>query len=86
LTFSVEYCSPFFKINDNEILWAQHLINADLHNDAKGNIQYGTFFHQFITSMITNRPIRCYGRLESPIRAQRTLWKYEFENQPPNYS
>jgi hypothetical protein len=83
LAFLAGFCTLFFKINANEVLWPQHLINADLHNDAKGKIQYGNLFHQFIASMITNRPIHCYGRLESPIRAQRTLWKYEFENQPP---
>jgi hypothetical protein len=83
LAFSAGFVSSFFKINPNEILFPQHLIDANLHYNASKRIQYGTLFHQFIASMITNRPLHCYGRLESPPRAQRILWSLEYEDRPP---
>jgi hypothetical protein len=83
LAFSAGFCSSFFKINTNELQWPSRLNKAMLHNDEKRTIQYGKLFHQFIASMITNRPIHCYGSLINPKRAQRILWKYEFENRPP---
>jgi len=83
LAFSAGFCSSFFKVNTNELRWPSRLNKANLHNDEKGTIQYGKLFHQFIASIIINRPIHCYGSLINPMRAQRILWKYEFENRPP---
>jgi hypothetical protein len=79
--FSAGVPRSLYKNNINEIRFPKHLNNANLDPTAISIFNYARTFHQFIVSMITNRPIHCYGVLVG--RAQRTLWKYEFASQPP---
>jgi hypothetical protein len=82
LAFSAGISRSFIRITINEIRFPQHLINADLDPDAKEKLYWGTLFHQFIISMVTNRPINCYGTMDRE-RAQRILWSSQFVNRPP---
>jgi hypothetical protein len=65
-----------YKININKIRFPTHLNNANLDPIAKSIFNYARTFHQFTVSMITNRPVHCYGVLVGS--AQRSLWSLEF--------
>jgi hypothetical protein len=81
LTFSAGIAKSFIKRNINEIRFPQHLIDAQLDPNEKSTIHWATLFHQFIASMVTNRPIHCYGVMVD--KGQRILWKSEFADRSP---
>jgi hypothetical protein len=65
-----------------EIRFSRYLINADHDHDAKEKLYWGTPFHQFIISMITNQPLNYYGVTDRE-RAQIILWSSQFVNRQP---
>jgi ATP-dependent DNA helicase PIF1 len=75
LAFSAGITRTFIRISINELRFPEHLINADLDPIAKEKLYWGTLFHQFIISMVTNRLINCYGAMDRE-RAQ-------FVDRPP---
>jgi hypothetical protein len=82
LAFSAGITRTFIRSSINELRFPEHLINADLDPFAKENLHWGTLFHQFIISMVTNRPINCYGVMDRE-RGQRILWSSQYVNRPP---
>jgi hypothetical protein len=82
LAFSAGITRTFIRISINELRFPEHLINADLDPFAKEKLYWGTLFHQFIISMVTNRPINCYGAMDRE-RGQRILWSSQFVDRPP---
>ncbi len=82
LAFSAGITRTFTRITINELRFPEHLINADLDPVAKEKIYWGTLFHQFMISMVTNRPINCYGTMDRE-RGQRILWSSRFIDRPP---
>ena len=81
LAFSAGYSKNLFSKKLVQIIFPQRLIDANLDPDASGTFHYATMFHQFIISIITNRPIHCHGVL--PKRAQRILWSYIYQDSSP---
>jgi hypothetical protein len=79
--FSAGVPRRLYNININEISFPEHLTYANLDPTESSKFNYARTFHQFIVSMITNRPIHCYVVL--PGRAQRTLWSSQFADRPP---
>jgi hypothetical protein len=79
--FSAGVPRSLYNININEIRFPEHLTNANLDPTESSKFNYARTFHQFIVSIITNRPTHCYGIL--PGRAQRFLWSSQFAHRPP---
>jgi hypothetical protein len=78
LAFSAGITRTFIRSSINELRFPEHLINADLDPFAKEKLYWGTLFHQFIISMVTNRPINCYGVMDREF-----CGVLNFVNRPP---
>ncbi len=63
--FSAGVSRYLFINNINEIRFPEHLIKANLDPTAVSMLNYARTFHQFIVSLVTNRPIHDYGFCKS---------------------
>ena len=81
LAFSSGIPRSFYNHNINEIRFPRHLNITNLHPDSKSVMNFANIFHQFIASMVTNRPIHSYGNYIN--MAQRIVWNYSYVDRPP---
>ncbi len=79
--FSARVTRSFNKSNINEIRFLRHLIVVNFNPSSRSIMNFTRTFHKFIFSMMTNRPIYCYGIFVRS--AQRSLWSSEFADRPP---
>lgn len=83
LSFSAAVSCSFFDVAIHQIPFPQHLVHADLTVDSKMTFHWGCIFHQYMLSIVTDRPVHCYGIFGSEYYARRVLWRYESERKTP---